>query len=59
MTPTELKSMSANAIEYQRALAFISLNPETEEALCNALRRVVQDGLVYLRREDHQIYFMG
>jgi hypothetical protein len=51
--------MSANAIEYQRALAFISLNPETEEALCNALRRVVQDGLVYLRREDHQIYFMG
>jgi hypothetical protein len=58
MTPTELKSMSANAIEYQRALAFISLNPETEEALRAALRRVIEDGQNYLRRDEHHVDFM-
>ena len=55
MTPSELRQLSQSAIEYQRALAFISLNPATEEALRNALRRVIEDGTNYLRRDEHHV----
>jgi hypothetical protein len=55
MTPQELRKLSQSAIEYQRALAFVSLNPATEEALRQALRRLIDDGNKYLRREDHHV----
>jgi hypothetical protein len=56
MTPQELRKLSQSAIEYQRALAFVSLNPETEEALRNALRRVIRDGNEYLKRGKEVIH---
>jgi hypothetical protein len=55
MTPQELRQLSQSALEYQRALAFVSLNPATEDALKNALRRVIEDGNAYLRREEHYV----
>jgi hypothetical protein len=55
MTPQELRQLSQSALEYQRALAFISLNPDTEDALKAALRKVIQDGQNYLRRDDYHV----
>ena len=58
MTPQELRQLSQSALEYQRALAFVSLNPNTEDALRAALRRVIEDGNNYLRRDEHHVDFM-
>lgn len=55
MTPHELRQLSQSAIEYQRQLAFVSLNPQAEDALKAALRRVIEDGMGYLRREGHHV----
>ena len=58
MTPSELRQLSQSAIEYQRALAFVSLNPATEEALKNAMRVMAADVERYLRRDEHVDFFI-